>query len=93
TVRLGFLLSAPEKRMRTSGGMKLTPPHNFIRNIPYRDFPLPVPCFVHYSIVFLYVCLDLFSRCLWIAAAFLAVRFNVRGINRSDIQQIGRIFS
>ncbi|PDO89139.1 hypothetical protein BK796_04145 [Kosakonia pseudosacchari] len=63
------------------------------RNPPYPHFPLPVHCFVRYSIVFFYICLNLFSRCLWIEAAFSPVRFNVRGINRSDIQHFARIFS
>ncbi|AST82160.1 hypothetical protein CI104_00975 [Citrobacter farmeri] len=45
-----------------------------------------------YSIVFFYLCLDLFLRYLWLALAFSAVRFNVRGIYRSDMHHFVRNF-
>ncbi len=48
--------------------------------------------FVTYSIVFFYLCLDLFLRYLWLALAFSAVRFNVRGIYRSDMHHFVRNF-
>ncbi|KEM47460.1 putative membrane protein, partial [Escherichia coli 6-319-05_S4_C3] len=35
------------------------------------------------TIVFFYICLNLFLRYLWLALAFSAVRFSVHGINRS----------
>ncbi|QJT83163.1 hypothetical protein C0557_25270 [Kosakonia sp. MUSA4] len=62
-------------------------------NLCYPHFSLPVHNFVRYSIVFFYICLDLFSRCLWIMTAFFAVRFSVHGINRSDNHHSARNFS
>ncbi|EHM49991.1 hypothetical protein HMPREF0880_01189 [Yokenella regensburgei ATCC 43003] len=44
------------------------------------------------SIAILYICIALFSRCLWICSAFSAVRFNVHGMNRSDNHHFARIF-
>ncbi|HFZ1709724.1 TPA: hypothetical protein ACIJWR_002703, partial [Citrobacter sedlakii] len=58
---------------------------------PY--FSLFVNDFVTYSIVFFYLCINLFLRYLWLTPAFSAVRFNVHGINRSDIQHFVRNFS
>nr|EGT0457263.1 hypothetical protein [Citrobacter freundii] len=49
-------------------------------------FPLTVNDSVTYSIAFFYICLKLFLRYLWLKLAFYAVRFNVHGINRSDMQ-------
>ncbi|ALD77291.1 hypothetical protein P10159_2499 [Citrobacter portucalensis] len=49
-------------------------------------FPLTVNDSVTYSIAFFYICLKLFLRYLWLKLAFSAVRFNVHGINRSDMQ-------
>ncbi|ATM03195.1 hypothetical protein CRN15_07135 [Raoultella planticola] len=49
---------------------------------------LPVNYFVTSSIVFFYISKALFSRSLWITAAFSAVRFNVRAINRSHIGHV-----
>lgn len=54
---------------------------------------LSINGFVTYSIVFFYICLNLFLRYLWLALAFSAVRFNVRGINRSDNHHSIRFFS
>lgn len=51
-----------------------------------RHFPLTVNDSVTYSIVFFYICMKLFLRYLWLNLAFSAVRFNVHGINRSDMQ-------
>ncbi|EOI1354853.1 hypothetical protein ACMWIM_004168, partial [Citrobacter amalonaticus] len=56
-------------------------------------FSLFVNGFVTYSIVFFYLCMNLFLRYLWLALAFSAVRFNVRGIYRSDMQHFVRNFS
>jgi hypothetical protein len=56
-------------------------------------FPLSVNDSVTYSIVFFYICLNLFLRYLWLNLAFSAVRFNVHGINRSDMQHSLRNFS
>ncbi|HAG03324.1 hypothetical protein, partial [Leclercia adecarboxylata] len=50
------------------------------QNTPYLCLALPVNVFVTYSIVFFYLWIDLFSRCLWITSAFSPVRFNVHGI-------------
>ena len=47
---------------------------------------LSINGFVTETIVFFYICLNLFLRYLWLALAFSAVRFNVHGINRSDMQ-------
>lgn len=51
-----------------------------------RHFPLTVNDSVTYSIAFFYICMKLFLRYLWLNLAFSAVRFNVHGINRSDMQ-------
>ena len=56
-------------------------------------FPLTVNDSVTYSIAFFYICLNLFLRYLWLNPAFSAVRFNVHGINRSDMQHVLRKFS
>ncbi|CDK50518.1 hypothetical protein PPECC79_36190 [Escherichia coli PCN079] len=45
------------------------------------------------TIVFFYICLNLFLRYLWLALAFSPVRFSVHGINRSDIHLYLRFFS
>ena len=58
-----------------------------------RHFPLTVNDSVTYSIAFFYICLKLFLRYLWLKLAFSAVRFNVHGINRSDMQHFVRNFS
>ncbi|PSS46829.1 hypothetical protein C6560_19805 [Enterobacter sp. FS01] len=50
------------------------------QNTPYLCLALPANVFVTYSIVFFYLWIDLFSRCLWITSAFSPVRFNVHGI-------------
>ncbi|MDA8515320.1 hypothetical protein [Citrobacter sp. Igbk 16] len=55
-------------------------------------FPLTVNDSVTYSIAFFYICLNLFLRYLWLNPAFSAVRFNVHGINRSDMQHVLRKF-
>ncbi|EGP6262853.1 hypothetical protein CK22_002490 [Escherichia coli] len=54
---------------------------------------LSINGFVTESIVFFYICLNLFLRYLWLALAFSAVRFSVHGINRSDIHLFLRFFS
>ncbi len=54
---------------------------------------LSINGFVTESIVFFYICLNLFLRYLWLALAFSAVRFSVHGINRSDIHLFIRFFS
>lgn len=51
-----------------------------------RHFSLTVNDSVTYSIAFFYICMKLFLRYLWLNLAFSAVRFNVHGINRSDMQ-------
>ena len=57
-----------------------------------RHFPLTVNDSVTYSIAFFYICMKLFLRYLWLNLAFSAVRFNVHGINRSDMQHQFRKF-
>ncbi|EOA8075325.1 hypothetical protein ACIPKX_005065, partial [Escherichia coli] len=54
---------------------------------------LSINGFVTETIVFFYICLNLFLRYLWLALAFSAVRFSVHGINRSDIHLFIRFFS
>ncbi|MBV2170596.1 hypothetical protein KUM24_02940, partial [Escherichia coli] len=54
---------------------------------------LSINGFVTETIVFFYICLNLFLRYLWLALAFSAVRFSVHGINRSDIHLYLRFFS
>ncbi|EPD7348504.1 hypothetical protein ACSDZQ_004367, partial [Escherichia coli] len=54
---------------------------------------LSINGFVTETIVFFYICLNLFLRYLWLALAFSAVRFSVHGINRSDIHLFLRFFS
>ncbi|WP_212741678.1 hypothetical protein, partial [Escherichia coli] len=54
---------------------------------------LSINGFVTETIVFFYICLNLFFRNLWLALAFSAVRFSVHGINRSDIHLFLRFFS
>jgi len=63
------------------------------QNVPYTCFSLPVNDFVTLSIVFFYIWIALFSRCLWITSAFFAVRFNVRGIKCSDNHRSARKFT
>lgn len=53
---------------------------------------LSINGFVTETIVFFYICLNLFLRYLWLALAFSAVRFSVHGINRSDIHLFLRFF-
>ena len=53
---------------------------------------LSINGFVTETIVFFYICLNLFLRYLWLALAFSAVRFSVHGINRSDIHLYLRFF-
>ncbi|NYY76360.1 hypothetical protein DMI70_24685 [Escherichia coli] len=53
---------------------------------------LSINGFVTETIVFFYICLNLFLRYLWLALAFSAVRFSVHGINRSDIHLYSQIF-
>lgn len=53
---------------------------------------LSINGFVTETIVFFYICLNLFLRYLWLALAFSAVRFSVHGINRSDIHLFLSIF-
>ena len=68
-------------------GVIPTPPLTFLLSAKIvHHFPLTVNDSVTYSIAFFYVCLKLFLRYLWLALAFSAVRFNVHGINRSDMQ-------
>ncbi|MBS9064339.1 hypothetical protein KEQ64_23345, partial [Escherichia coli] len=54
---------------------------------------LSINGFVTETIVFFYICLNLFLRYLWLTLAFSAVRFSVHGINRSDIHLFLRFFS
>ncbi len=54
---------------------------------------LSINGFVTETIVFFYICLNLFLRYLWMALAFSPVRFSVHGINRSDIHLFLRFFS
>ncbi|WP_052924592.1 hypothetical protein, partial [Escherichia coli] len=54
---------------------------------------LSINGFVTETIVFFYICLNLFLRYLWLALAFSPVRFSVHGINRSDIHLYLRFFS
>ncbi|EHY3593067.1 hypothetical protein N2K39_003361, partial [Escherichia coli] len=63
-------------------------PANFAPHIS-----LSINGFVTETIVFFYICLNLFLRYLWLALAFSAVRFSVHGINRSDIHLFLRFFS
>ncbi|WP_212736809.1 hypothetical protein, partial [Escherichia coli] len=49
--------------------------------------------FVTETIVFFYICLNLFLRYLWLALAFSAVRFSVHGINLSGNPLYPRFFS
>ncbi len=70
------------------------PPHT--THFPAKFAPhisLSINGFVTESIVFFYICLNLFLRYLWLALAFSAVRFSVHGINRSDIHLFLRFFS
>ncbi len=65
--------------------------HFTIKTAPY--ISLSINGFVTETIVFFYLCLNLFLRYLWLALAFSAVRFSVHGINRSDIHLFLRFFS
>ncbi|MEB0864856.1 hypothetical protein VC897_10075 [Citrobacter youngae] len=75
-------------------GVIPTPPLTFILSAKIvHHFPLTVNDSVTYSIAFFYICVNLFLRYLWLNPAFSAVRFNVHGINRSDMQHVLRKFS
>uniref|UniRef100_UPI0023B1AE54 hypothetical protein n=1 Tax=Citrobacter freundii TaxID=546 RepID=UPI0023B1AE54 len=83
-----FALSGLQTQFHPSVyGVIPTPPLTFLLSAKIvHHFPLTVNDSVTYSIAFFYVCLKLFLRYLWLALAFSAVRFNVHGINRSDMQ-------
>ncbi|EGT4254979.1 hypothetical protein D8W73_13020 [Citrobacter amalonaticus] len=74
------------------GGIRLIRPTEHQQKSAHH-FSLSVNDFVTYSIVFFYLCINLFLRYLWLALAFSAVRFNVRGIYRSDMQHFVRNFT